>query len=82
MITPEQSRAARAWLNWSQDELARRANVSVSTVKDFERGQRVPIANNLDAVRRALQSGGVEMAFAEDETAAGITYRNPVLPMR
>jgi transcriptional regulator with XRE-family HTH domain len=58
MLSPEQSRAARGWLDWSQDDLAKRANVSLSTVRDFEKGRRVPIANNLDAIRRALQEGG------------------------
>ncbi len=47
MISPEQSRAARGWLDWSQEELAKRANVSLSTVRDFEKGRRVPIGNNL-----------------------------------
>lgn len=61
MLTPEQSRAARGWLDWSQDDLARRANVSLSTVRDFEKGRRVPIANNLDALRRAILAAGVQL---------------------
>jgi transcriptional regulator with XRE-family HTH domain len=59
MLTPEQSRAARGWLDWSQDELAKRARVSLSTVRDFEKGRRTPIANNLDALRQAIVSAGV-----------------------
>ena len=50
MLAPEQSRAARGWLDWSQDDLAQRAKVSLSTIRDFEKGRRVPIANNLDAI--------------------------------
>lgn len=59
MITPAQSRAARALLNWSQPELSKASGTSVSTVRDFETGKRTPISNNLDAMRRALETAGV-----------------------
>jgi transcriptional regulator with XRE-family HTH domain len=58
-ITPAQTRAARGLLDWSQTELGRRANLSESTVRDFEKGRRVPSINNLAAVRAALESAGV-----------------------
>ena len=57
-MTPEQCRAARAWVDWSQDDLARAASVSLSTVRDFEKGRRAPIANNLAAIRAALEARG------------------------
>src|ERR1700730_6616817 len=60
MITPAQSRAARALLNWSQPQLAGLSGTSVSTIRDFETGKRTPIANNLAAIQRALEDGGVE----------------------
>jgi len=65
-MTPAQCRAARGWLNWSQDELARRSHVSLSTVRDFEKGRRVPIANNLRAMREALEREGVELTHDPD----------------
>lgn len=64
MIFPDQSRAARALLNWSQPELAQASGVSVSTIRDFEIGKRTPIGNNLAAMRRALEKAGIE--FIDD----------------
>lgn len=58
-ITPEQCRAGRALLGWPMERLANEANVGYSTVADFERGARSPIANNLLAIRTALERGGV-----------------------
>ena len=65
MLTPEQSRAARGWLDWSQEDLAKRANVSLSTVRDFEKGRRTPIANNLEALRRAIDAAGVQLVLRQ-----------------
>jgi transcriptional regulator with XRE-family HTH domain len=59
-MTPDQSRAARGLLDWSQAELAARSNLSESTIRDFEKGRRIPSVNNLAAVRRALEAAGVE----------------------
>jgi transcriptional regulator with XRE-family HTH domain len=59
-ITPEQSRAARGLLDWSQTELGTRSNLSESTIRDFEKGRRVPTINNLEAIQRALEAAGVE----------------------
>lgn len=72
MLSPEQSRAARAWLDWSQENLAQRARVSLSTVRDFEKGRRTPIANNLEAMQRALEGAGIELVFGEKGMARGI----------
>ena len=71
MLAPEQSRAARGWLDWSQEDLAKRANVSLSTVRDFEKRKREPIKNNLAAIRMALEAVGMRFDF-EEGTASGI----------
>ncbi|MER9344051.1 helix-turn-helix domain-containing protein [Mesorhizobium sp. M0601] len=47
-------------LGWSQDELARAANVARQTIADFERGARIPIANNLISIRQTLERAGIE----------------------
>jgi transcriptional regulator with XRE-family HTH domain len=46
-------------LAWSQQDLAKAAKVATSTVADFERGQRTPVANNAEAIRTALENSGV-----------------------
>jgi transcriptional regulator with XRE-family HTH domain len=75
-MTPEQTRAARGWLGWSQAELAKRAGVGVSTVQDFERGLRLPIANNIAAIRRAIEDAGISLLFDEGGSAVGIARNN------
>lgn len=58
-ITPAQCRAARALIEMDQATLAVAANVSRNTVVAFEKGQRAPNANNLSAIRTALEAAGV-----------------------
>jgi len=72
MLAPEQSRAARGWLDWSQEELAKRANVSLSTVRDFEKGRRTPIGNNLAAMVHALEAAGIRPVHNRAGAPAGI----------
>lgn len=72
MISPEQSRAARGWLDWNQEELARRANVSLSTVRDFEKGRRSPIKNNLEALRSAFAEAGLTLTFTDEGQPLGV----------
>lgn len=58
-ISPEQCRTARAMLNWSQDDLAARADVSKKTIADFERGSRLPYRLTLDDICSAFAAEGV-----------------------
>jgi DNA-binding XRE family transcriptional regulator len=58
-LTPKHVRAARALLAWSQQDLAKAAKVATSTVADFERGSRTPVANNALAIRTALEAAGI-----------------------
>ena len=37
-ISPQQCRAARAWLEWSREKLAKQAGLGKRTITDFERG--------------------------------------------
>lgn len=69
-ITPEQSRAARGLLDWSQTQLGSASHLSESTIRDFEKGRRVPSINNLAAIRQALEAAGVE--FINDDRGDGV----------
>src|SRR6516162_6201384 len=62
LITPDQIRAARALLRMDQDELARRANVSVVTVRRLEApdGLSKVALGTFDEVQRALEAAGAE----------------------
>lgn len=71
MLPPAQSRAARALLGWSQADLANASRVSISTIRDYETGKRQPIANNLAAIRTALEVAGVQ--FVDDGERRGVT---------
>ena len=77
MLTAEQSRAARGWLDWSQEELAKRASVSLSTVRNFEKGRNVPIKNNLEAIRNALEREGARFGFCDDGSPLGLEVIKP-----
>ena len=59
MLNAAQCRAARGLADMSQQQLAEAANVGMSTVRNFEAGRSTPMANNLDALRRALEAVGV-----------------------
>ncbi len=69
-MKPEQSRAARGWLGWTQAKLAEKSCVGISTVKDYEAKKRIPIANNLQAMRRALEAVGIK--FTEDSVSGPV----------
>lgn len=60
MFTPAQCRAARALLDWSQQDLAKAAHLGLSTIRDFEKGRRLPTHNNLQGIKIAMEQAGVE----------------------
>ena len=62
MITGSQIRMARAHLKWTLEELAKRANVGLSTVRRMESVDGPPPSTvaNLQAVQRVFEAAGIE----------------------
>lgn len=85
-LAPKHVRAARALLAWSQQDLAKAASVAISTVADFERGQRKPVANNAEAIRGALEGAGIRFlptgAIIGPAVPAVFTSGRPGMPVR
>ena len=59
-VLPAQCRAARALLNWSQEELVLRSKVSKKTIADFERGATQPRAQTLGQITQVFGAAGLE----------------------
>ena len=77
MVTPEQCRAARGLLGWSQADLAQKAAVGIVTVRHLEAGAHVPRRATLDVIRRSLESAGVEF-IDENGRGPGVRLRKPL----
>ena len=68
IITPDQSRGARALLDITQPQLASMSRLGLSTVVDFERLRRSVSKEAVQAIRIALEHAGVEFI---DENGGG-----------
>jgi transcriptional regulator with XRE-family HTH domain len=81
MITPEQCRAARGLVAWSQQELAQKAGVGVVTVHQLEAASSQPRRATLDVIRRAFEAAGVQF-INEDGGGPGVRLREPLKASR
>ena len=78
MMTPAQCRAARALLDWSQQQLADASRVGVVTVRQLEAAASQPRNATLDVLRRSLESAGVVFV---DENGEGPGVRLKKKPL-
>jgi len=58
ILSAQQIRAARAMLDWSQEDLAKVASLSINTIYNLEKGHISP--RKLTVVRTAFEDNGVE----------------------
>jgi transcriptional regulator with XRE-family HTH domain len=78
MLTPQQSRAARAMLGWSREELAEKAGLSAGTVTGFELLGADSKISTLHKMRRALEAAGlefIEQGQASLDGGSGVRWR-------
>lgn len=59
-ITREQCRAARCYLDWSRDKLAKACGVSPETIKNFETGIFSPTYSTEQAIIAAFEAQGLQ----------------------
>lgn len=73
-ITRAQCRAARTAMGWRQVDLAHKAKVSLPVVQEFEKAKgRVPIMNNLVAIRTVFENAGVRFDLSS-AGRAGVSF--------
>jgi DNA-binding XRE family transcriptional regulator len=78
ILLPAQCRAARGLLSWSQGELADRAGVSRSTVKDFETERHALHHSTERLLIVAFEAGGVMLiapGSAPGDAGAGVRLK-------
>uniref|UniRef100_E6VQ06 Helix-turn-helix domain protein n=1 Tax=Rhodopseudomonas palustris (strain DX-1) TaxID=652103 RepID=E6VQ06_RHOPX len=63
LVTPEQIRAARAWLCWSRNDLSERSGVSPGSIAMYEQGRSVPYDDTLAKLRAAFEAAGIRFHF-------------------
>ena len=76
-LTPEQCRAARALLDWTQDRLAEQAGVSRGTIRGFESGQHMLQRASQAALCQALAAAGVILLEAGQGLGEGVRLARP-----
>ncbi len=64
MIKPEQSRAARGLLGWTQEALAKEVGVSKVSINNFERGQTDLKSDTLKSLEAAFERHDIEFPDA------------------
>jgi predicted transcriptional regulator len=76
MITARQIRAARALLDWSQQQLADKAIVSLNAVARLEKGVVDSRVSTVLAIQKALAKAGIEFLTA-DQKGEGVRLKSP-----
>lgn len=74
-ITAEQCRAARAFLDWGQPELAERSGLTVTTISSFEKGTgNAPSARTMRRIIQAFELAGIDFT-----STGGIERKNNLI---
>ncbi|MCK0195388.1 helix-turn-helix domain-containing protein [Ancylobacter sp. 6x-1] len=73
-LSPAQCRAARGFLDWTQDELAAAAGVSRSTIRDFEVGRHALHRATEAVLVRTFEGAGICL-LPDDGAGCGVRLR-------
>lgn len=73
-FTPEQCRAGRALLGWSQQQLAEASKLHRKTIAAFEGGSSTVEERTIDDLKEALEEGGV-VFIPENGEGPGVRLR-------
>lgn len=76
VVIPGQIRGARALIGWSQKQLAERAKVGVTTVRDMEEGKRADTGATVKVIE-ALIEVGVGFIDGSDTHGPGVQWPMP-----
>jgi transcriptional regulator with XRE-family HTH domain len=74
IINYKQCKAARALLDWSQEDLSQKAEVAKATIGDFERGARNLRIETMQKVVAVLENEGIRF---EGERSRILVELNP-----
>ena len=74
VLAPEQCRAARALLGWTQAKLAERTGLARKTIADFELNLRSFHSRTLRDITSAFEQAGIEFTW-DDEAGGSIGLR-------
>jgi transcriptional regulator with XRE-family HTH domain len=77
MLISRQIKAARSLLGWSQNDLAKRTDLKVPTIKRMESGDGPikGITTNVWNVQKALEDGGVRFIDADEKDGPGVRLK-------
>ena len=75
MITGSQLRAARALLDWTQEQLATESGVTERTIRSLEDNKTRPFERTADRLREALEAAGV--TFLDTASGVGVLLNHP-----
>jgi transcriptional regulator with XRE-family HTH domain len=80
MIFPIQIRAARVIVGMSQDELAKRAAVSLGTIKRIEaaRQEIAGTAQTVARIQQALERAGIMFIDQDGKRGPGVRLQRPI----
>ena len=77
MLMPEQCRAARALLGWTQKELAEYSNISDLSIRNFERRQSSMKKSSQKLLRMLFENAGI-IFFDQNGGGPGVRLADPV----